>query len=972
MNITEMKKYIVLFLALITLWGKSVQAAGVADSVSVGLPTSAGIISFKMKLSQPVPSVGVYQSAMLFATPLSKNTQVNNDLSSAEALTFSAQSKVALIMITTTLDTSFARLTSSAVLADSINAGLNRLGVKSNHIELKNTPIFAAGFAAASGFAMATASAMPSKTMGIGSIRAYRLNPAFTNIQGIPHMVLTGEVSGPDVRNNAGVFFSAQIRTNVIARRATGELVHQAVEMNASQSTLKAKTWAYIFSFIQKAAEKRIPAGSNPVAGPVSLNTLAANTGYLGKSDVWNIFKASNYSVSAFSGPLVPAQSFWFMDQAHANDWLNFQKTVFDSAGLSPTPLPAVPYCAGQRPSSINANIQLQNGLQMDANNFFRIEMSDINGNFDNPLFPARFFGTTTSASLLDSIKDAFIPDNISYMNPVPLTQSTNRYRFRIVSTKPYYESPNFGETDVKFCGLAGGEPRVYLSTARPFKQNYQRGDTLTLTVYKNPDFPYTPGNNLRIELSGRNNEFTAGFTTNLFSGVPTTFTASSLLDSFIVKVVIPDTLSYGNRYRLKPYIDGVSVSVGRQTSGNGHDITVIPNQNSNVIIINTKPVESITQTSAVSGGEILVDGGSPIISRGVVWSTSPAPTTSLTTKTTDGTGNGTFVSTMTGLTAGTLYYVRAYASNANGTAYGEELSFSTSLADQVPVLTTNPVTDLTETSATSGGNITFDGNSEVTARGVCWSTSPSPVYNATNSTGDGVGTGSFISNMGPFVANTTYYVRAYAQNSTGYGYGNEITFTTQAAAVLLPSITTNNVSVSNLPCDSAKAGGNVSSDGGATVSAKGVCWSLNPSPTVDLPTKTINGTGTGQFISYLSGLQSAGTYYVRAYATNSAGTAYGDEVSFTTCVPVLDQLSGSSRIVMYPNPSKDQLFVEHSFDSDMKIVGVFSVEGKKMEVEITKDENGISVVRTKDLPQGMYVLRVQVAGVTKTMKFFH
>ena len=110
----------------------------------------------------------------------------------------------------------------------------------------------------------------------------------------------------------------------------------------------------------------------------------------------------------------------------------------------------------------------------------------------------------------------------------------------------------------------------------------------------------------------------------------------------------------------------------------------------------------------------------------------------------------------------------------------------------------------------------------------------------------------------------------------------------------------------------------------------------------------------------------------MRAYATNSAGTAYGDEVSFTTCVAVLDQLSGSSRIVMYPNPSKDQLFVEHSFDSDMKIVGVFSVEGKKMEVEITKDENGISVVRTKDLPQGMYVLRVQVAGVTKTMKFFH
>jgi hypothetical protein len=121
-----------------------------------------------------------------------------------------------------------------------------------------------------------------------------------------------------------------------------------------------------------------------------------------------------------------------------------------------------------------------------------------------------------------------------------------------------------------------------------------------------------------------------------------------------------------------------------------------------------------------------------------------------------------------------------------------------------------------------------------------------------------------------------------------------------------------------------------------------------------------------------MSGLQSSGTYYVRAYATNSAGTAYGDEVSFTTCVPVQKQMTGSSRIVMYPNPAKDRLFVEHSLDADIKIDGVFSVDGRKMEVEIAKDGNGISIVRTNDLSPGVYVLRVQVSGVTKTMKFFH
>jgi Secretion system C-terminal sorting domain len=959
--------------ALALLWYSTANAAGFTDSVSVGLPTSTGILSFSLKLSQPTPAVGVYQSILLFAAPASKAGQVHTNLSSSAALDFSTSNKTAFVLVTTASDTNFAKLTSSQILADSINAGLKRLGVKSGHPEFANAPLFPTGFAASAGFAMATASAMPSKTIGIGSIRAYRLNPVIgSTISTIPHLVITGEVSGPDVRNNAGVYFSQQIRTNVLARRASSEYIQHAVEMNASQSTLKLKTWTYLFSFIQKATEKRIPAGSNPVAGPVTLNSLTANTGYLGKSEVWNVFKASNYSVSPFSGPLVPAQSYWFMDQAQANSWVDFHVSPFDSAYLNPTPLPAIPYCSGQRPSSINANFKLKSGIVLDPNNFFRIEMSDINGNFDNPVYQARYFGSRTSANLSDSINDAFIPDNISYMNPVPATLNTNRYRFRVVSTKPYYESPNFGETDVKFCGLAGGEPRVYLSTARPFKQFYQRGDTLTLTAYKNPDFPYTPGNNLRIELSGKNNEYTAGFTTTLFSGVPTTFTASSLLDSFIVKVVIPDTLSFGNRYRLKPYIDGVPVTQGRQTSGNGHDITVIPNQNGNVIIINTKPIVNVTQTGASSGGDILFDGGSSITSRGIVWSSSPAPTIALTTKTSDGTGNGSYNSIMSTLTPGVTYYVRAYATNASSTAYGQEVSFTTLQPDQVPVLTTDPVSAITQTSATSGGNITFNGNSEVTARGVCWGTSPSPVYGPNNSTGDGAGTGTFISNMGPFSANTTYYVRAYALNSTGYGYGNEVMFTTSAQQVQLPTVSTLSVNLSNLPCDSAKSGGLVSFDGGAPVTARGVCWSQTSGPTVDLPTKTINGSGNGLFASYLSGLASSTGYFLRAYATNSVGTSYGPEVEFTTCVPVKELHESENNLVLYPNPVADKLYIQSTQILDISNISVLTIDGKKVILPISRDETGRLVLQTKDLHSGVYVVRVKLLGVIRNMKFLH
>jgi len=93
---------------------------------------------------------------------------------------------------------------------------------------------------------------------------------------------------------------------------------------------------------------------------------------------------------------------------------------------------------------------------------------------------------------------------------------------------------------------------------------------------------------------------------------------------------------------------------------------------------LTTVGVTSITDTTAISGGNITTDGGSAITERGVVWSTSANPDISLSTKTVDGSGTGIFTSNITGLTSKTTYYVRAYATNAKGTAYGNELSFTT------------------------------------------------------------------------------------------------------------------------------------------------------------------------------------------------------------------------------------------------------------------------------------------------------
>lgn len=97
----------------------------------------------------------------------------------------------------------------------------------------------------------------------------------------------------------------------------------------------------------------------------------------------------------------------------------------------------------------------------------------------------------------------------------------------------------------------------------------------------------------------------------------------------------------------------------------------------------------------------------------------------------------------------------------------------------------------------------------------------------------------------------------------------------------VVPSITT--TTVSSIATNSAISGGTITSDGGASITARGVCWSTSPNPTVTLSTKTIDGTGFGAFTSNIIGLATNTTYYVKSYATNSQGTAYGNEISFTT-----------------------------------------------------------------------------------------
>ena len=299
---------------------------------------------------------------------------------------------------------------------------------------------------------------------------------------------------------------------------------------------------------------------------------------------------------------------------------------------------------------------------------------------------------------------------------------------------------------------------------------------------------------------------------------------------------------------------------------------------------VTTADLSNILTTSATSGGNVTSDGGSAVTARGVVWSTSTSPTITLTTKTIDGSGAGTFVSSITSLTAGKTYYVRAYATNSIGTSYGAELSFS---AKAFPAtVSTNSISNITATSATSGGNVTSEGGGSVTARGVVWGTSSGPTIALDTKTTDGTGFGAYTSSLTSLLPATTYYFRAYATNSSETSYGAETSFTTLAAK---PTVTTTTV-ITNITAISATGGGNISSDGGGLVTARGVVWGTSTGPTVALSTRTNDGGGTGAFTSSMTGLSTNTKYCVRAYATNSAGTSYGDETTFTTLnnLPIL------------------------------------------------------------------------------------
>lgn len=196
------------------------------------------------------------------------------------------------------------------------------------------------------------------------------------------------------------------------------------------------------------------------------------------------------------------------------------------------------------------------------------------------------------------------------------------------------------------------------------------------------------------------------------------------------------------------------------------------------------------------------------------------------------------------------------------------------------PTATTVAASSITNSGATLNATVNANNASTTVTFEYGTTTSYGSTINGTPNTVTGATATSITAALTGLAANTTYNFRVKAVNSVGTTYGNNLTFTTTNTTITVPTVTT--TSASNIASTSATSGGNVTADGGASVTERGICYATTQNPTT-ANSKVVSGTGTGAYTSNLTGLTANTTYYVRAYAINSSGTAYGSQVSFTT-----------------------------------------------------------------------------------------
>jgi hypothetical protein len=257
--------------------------------------------------------------------------------------------------------------------------------------------------------------------------------------------------------------------------------------------------------------------------------------------------------------------------------------------------------------------------------------------------------------------------------------------------------------------------------------------------------------------------------------------------------------------------------------------------------------------------------------------------------KVVQGSGTGPISANLTGLAAGNTYYIRAYATNLRGTAYGDAVSvdFNAVMPEVITREVTNP--NIGAGTATFNGTIQSVGDPPYTERGFVYAATHNPTINDTKKEALGSGTGDFSVNVANIAEGTVYYVRAYATNANGTVYGEEMSVNFHAVMPTLSTGAATNKSISN---GSVTINGTILTVGDPAYTERGFVYGTVRNPTVDdNEKKTVSGTGTGDFSANFTELEEGNIYYVKAYASNSKGTVYGEEVSvdFNAVRPTLN-----------------------------------------------------------------------------------
>lgn len=308
---------------------------------------------------------------------------------------------------------------------------------------------------------------------------------------------------------------------------------------------------------------------------------------------------------------------------------------------------------------------------------------------------------------------------------------------------------------------------------------------------------------------------------------------------------------------------------------------------------VETGSVSNIKVHQAQAAGNIVKLGNEQGITQyGHVWGTTANPTVANGKTELGATKSaGAYTSTLTGLTPGQTYHVRAYATNSLGTSYGQDVSFTT-IPDAVS-LTTVAATDITHNEATLGGSISDTGGNEITERGVCYATTANPTLSGSHKAANQA-SNRYTVRINGLQPLTQYHARAYVSTKAGETYyGNDVTFQTTHEIVPGKVAAT---TVSGIGTHAATFRSSITSDGDGTVSDCGFVYAKTSGATIDKNTRISCGAKqSGNLTSTVEKLSDNTTYYVRAYITNQAGTAYGEEVNFATLEVTVPTVSATT-----------------------------------------------------------------------------